>query len=338
MYKDKPYLPDYYKHRIAVVGDGTYFTSLRNAMTECIKRYGFIAYSFKTITEALDYNPTCVIVISPTAYIVPPRKNNILWVMVQCEQLFDRNSNQVFLKKNLIHIKPYLKNYDLILETCYNNVDKLAEITHADVKFFSVQNYDIEKQDKLCLLNNSNAKEYDLIFVGDQSGVMNRRQELMSYLKERYHVYPKSDNLWGEERDLAISKSKIGLNIHFEESRYSDSFRWKFYIENACMVLSEPVDYPYPYKLKEDYDEFLLTNICEKIDYYLVNENERNRLVNHAFNTLHSNTLFDATKVFIDWLIMKSYCLQLEKDMHLYNKLMFNIRTSRKNRRRSLRK
>ena len=326
MYNNRSYLPDYYKHRIAVVGDEYYFKEYRDALSCCINRYGFDAQPYSTIKEALEQNPTCVIIINPTEYRVPPKRKDILWVMVQTEQLFGTvGNNQLFFNRNLKRIKPYLSHFDLILDSC-NNVDKLKAICKADVRFFSMGSF---KNDKSGKESFQSEKEYDLIFLGDSSGIFNRRKELLNYLKGKYTLYPSTSNLWGEERDKAISKCKIGLNIHFEESRCADSYRFQYYIDNKCMILSEPIDRPYPFQANEDYVEFIYTDICEKIDYYLKNEEERNQIIDHAYNTFYNHTLYDATKVFVDWLILKSYSDYIDIKMSYIKKIKYYYRLNK---------
>ena len=330
---DQTFIPDYYKQKIAVVGDSNYFIKYRDALAMCIREYGFDAKVYSEIRMALSDNPTCVIVICPQLFHKPPKRKDVFWVMVQTEQLFDKiGQNHLFLKKNLIRVKPYLAHYDLILETCYNNIEGLKKITRTPVEFFSAGCY--EKQ-----VFNSNSvqnKDYDLIFIGDRNGIFNRRKNLLEYLCKRYKVFPEVDGLWGDERDNAIAKCRIGINIHYEEGRYSDSMRLNMLIKNKCFVLSEPIDYPYPYVANEDYGEFILTNVCERIDYYLSHEEERKKIIEHAYNKYYSKNMRDSIKVLIDWIILKSYNEYLENYMSFRAKLYYYYSKKKENRKRKL--
>lgn len=43
---DKPFISDYYKHKVAVVAYSNYFKNYRDSFTECIKGYGAIDEDF----------------------------------------------------------------------------------------------------------------------------------------------------------------------------------------------------------------------------------------------------------------------------------------------------
>lgn len=325
------FIPDYYKHRVAVVAYSNYFKNYSDSFTECIKEYGIETEAFSHIKDALLYNPTCVVVIGPTMFHKPPRNKKILWVMLQTEQLFGRIcSNQPFYKKNIYRLKPYLNRYDLILDGSQNNINGLKRITKTDILHFPDGWYG---ETDCCSDSSITNKDYDLIFVGDNTGVMGRRWKTLEYLKTRYKVYPKSTGLWDDEKIKAIQSSKIALNLHYDESRYMESARIRDYLSAKCFVLSEPIDDPFPLKLGVDYDEFFLTNICEKIDYYLQNDEKRERMAEHAFKAIRSYTLYDSMKIFVDWLIMKSYSNFLNS-MRIRTKIKqeFKMRKESKNR------
>lgn len=297
-------LPEYYKHKIAVVGKKYFFIRYRDALVDCIRRYGFEAIAYTEIEEALADKPTCIIVINPLLYPVP-EDHSIIWIMIQTEQLFhgDQKTEQVFFKSNIKRLKPFIHAYDIILDGNFGNVNGLKGITDTIVKFFPSGWYPA-----LEYLNNPKSNpEYDLLFIGNMPGVDNRRIRLLEYLAEKYKLYPVRNDLWNEKKAEALSSAKICLNIHFDESRYMEKGRLDDYFANKCFVLSEPMYNTDPYIEGEDYVEFYWTNICEKIDYYLSHEEERKRIAENAYRKIHEHTLFDSTRILIDSLILESY-------------------------------
>jgi hypothetical protein len=79
-------------------------------------------------------------------------------------------------------------------------------------------------------------KIYDVSFVGTMS---TRRFEILKKLQDdgiKVHIV----NKWGEQRDYQIIKSKILLNIHFEEDyKVYESLRCDRYLVNDVIIVSE---------------------------------------------------------------------------------------------------
>lgn len=300
-------LPDYYKHRIAVVGKRNFFIRYRDSLVECISRYGFDVKAYAEVEDALLEKPTCVVVIAPTLYSIPKDKS-IIWIMVQTEQLFNgaQSSNSPFLNTHIKELKPYLDAYDIILDESKQNIAGLVRVTKTPVVFFPSgwhPSLEINKAPNI----SAQEKPYDLLFVGNMPGVDQRRKKLVEFLATKYKVYPIRNDLWGNKKFEALSSSKICLNIHYDETRYMETARLNDYFANNCFVLSEPMHQTEPFVEGRDFVEFFWTNICEKIDYYLLHEEERDKIANQGYKTLCKHTFYDNSRILIDNLIMESY-------------------------------
>ena len=313
-------LPEYYKHKIAVVGKRNFFVDYRDSLVSSIRQYGFDATAYTEIDEALVDNPTCVVVINPLLY---PRPNNksIIWIMIQTEQLFhnDDNTQQIFFEGNVKRIKPYLSFYDLILEWDRINIMGLQKLTKTKVVY--CPHYWYPSLDYNVCSDGIEDKKYDLLFIGNMPGVDNRRQKLLDFLIERYKTFPIRNDLWGINKAKALASAKICLNIHFDESRYMESARLNDYFSNKCFVLSEPIRNPEPFIEGKDYIEFFWTNICNLIDYYLEHERERNAIAESAYRRIHEHTLLDSARVLIDNLILESYNRYRKKTNSISNSI-----------------
>ena len=303
-------LPCYYKHKIAVVGKGDIFIEYRDALVDCIRKYGFETNAYLEINDAIEDKPTCIVVINPMLYSVP-KNFDIIWIMIQTEQLLigEKQYEQPFLKKNINSIKPYLKRYDIVLDGCKLNISGLRKMTSSVVEYFPYGWYpQLENS-----IRGNTEKKYDLLFIGTMPGIDDRRKALLDFLSSRYSMFPKT-TLWHDEKIEAINSSKICLNIHFDESRYMEKMRLFDFWTNKGFVLSEPMHSTEPFVEGQDYAEFFWTNISEKIDYYLAHEEEREKIASSAYKKAHENSLYDSTKVLLDALILTSYKkIQLKK-------------------------
>ena len=308
-------LPGYYKQRIAVVGKLNYFIDYRDALVECIRHYGFEAFACSEIDEALAMNPTCITVIGSIVFDVFEHKNDdIIWILIQTEQLYldDIPSKQAFLNKMRKKVEPILNCFDIILEWDKCNIKWLKERTKAIVEHFPYAWFPALEYEGDHSINED--EKYDILFIGELPGIDKRRKVLLDYLSKKYKVYPKTRGVWGEEKKQAIASSKICLNIHYDESRYAETDRLFDYFSKKRFVLSEPIRYPEPFVEGEDYVEFFWTNLCEKIDYYLSNNEERQRIAQNAYNKLHQYTLLESTKILIDTLLLVSYNKMRERE------------------------
>ena len=293
----------YYKQRFAVVGNSKYFLSGRNVCIQHLRSRGFEAEGFDDFDAFCEYDPTCVIVLGITTQPKPNDKSKI-WVAIQTEQFYHNKTGGIYktpvwLKKSL----PFLKKYDIIMDFSKTNVEVIEKTCNRFGKK-NVLFYPLFFGCEFSISDVVEEKEYDILFVGWHSRIdgipFNRRGLILESLQKKYKVYPPSNNLWGEKKLEAIRKSKICLNLHHEEARYTETMRLLDYFNNHAFVMSDRIYDSAPFVDGEDYISFFITELEKKIDYYLANDAERESIANHAFEKVKS--LPDTTEA-IDLLI-----------------------------------
>lgn len=149
-------------------------------------------------------------------------------------------------------------------------------------------------------------KIYDVVFIG---GADQERRTILKYLESfKYNVKffgPGFTSFVGPEefRDVC-SKSKIVLNISRGKYKGYSSLRlWNCF---ACgsMIITKKIpemETYMPLRIGEHIDEFsTLSDLKEKIDYYLLNENKREEIaLNGMNNTLQNRTWSNVAKEII---------------------------------------
>lgn len=300
---------EYYNQKIGIVGKKNYFINYQKALVREINSYGFNAIAYNDVDLAVIDGVTVLVVICPQLFRKPKEKN-ILWIAIQTEQMYNPNigGNEIFGRSHMKDILPILKKYDVILDWSIDNVDILTKYLKK-CYFFP---YSYFKELEIADNKPNDEKEYDICFIGNMPGVDNRRKEILEKLQQKYKCYPIRNDLWGGNKTLALKSAKIYLNIHFEESRCMESPRIYDYIANRCFVLSEPMHNPYPFVVGKDYDDFYISNMFNKTDYYLKYDEKRLQIVNTAYETLNNIPLRDTVKQLLDIIILESYKKQFK--------------------------
>lgn len=133
-----------------------------------------------------------------------------------------------FRDPNIVEIWDYsLGNIELYKKNNILNV-KYVPLTLTD-----------DQKSKLISYNPNNEYDYDVVFIGWVNG---RRGEIINELsKHNIRLLTISSNpIFGEERDKLISKSKILLNIHFNEDyNIFESIRCSRWLDIGKIVISE---------------------------------------------------------------------------------------------------
>lgn len=137
-------------------------------------------------------------------------------------------------------------------------------------------------------------------------------------------MYPKYEKLWGEEKEQAIMSSKICLNIHFDNSLVYESPRMYEYLANKKFVLSEKISDSYPFIEGEDYESFYINNIVQKIEYYLVHPEERNRIAMNGYNKINHYLIDDNIEVILERFILEKW-IRKSKRQNLKNILFHKL-------------
>lgn len=277
----------YYNQRFAVVGNGNYFTPGREIWVNRIRSRGFEAKGFDDFESFKEYNPTCVIVFGITQHPKPNDRKKI-WVAIQTEHFYHPKTGGIhhtpqWLKKSL----PLLKAYDIIMDFSRTNIDAI-ERSGKKLRKKNILLHPLCSLGEFSVCTNSAIeKEYDILFIGWHSRIAgspySRRGIILEELMKKYKLYPLSNDLWGEEKQKAIRQSKICLNLHYEESRFIEIERMLDYSANHAFIMSDRIFDSTPFVDGEDYVSFFLTDLEDRIDYYLSHDEERQKIADHAF-------------------------------------------------------
>ncbi len=317
---------EYMFMRFAVVANNQIFVNFRDAMVRSLKYNGFEAESCKTIDDISllekENKVDVVIVINPTINKLPTDKKK-LWVAFQTEHLDTiENGGISYGSVNKRRLLSVIHKYDVVVDMKGYNVKPLKKLCkrNANIVKFPYFYYDD------LTLKYSNVRcerdKYDIMFLGRLPGVDGRRKHIIEYLQTKYNVAPIRLDLYGENKYVALKESKICLNLHCETSLHEEPERMLDYFANGCFVLSERMNGAYEFVEGEDYDTFYLTNICEKIDYYLANEKERNKMAASANSKLQKLHLNNQIKLIIDACILARYRRQKLKEQTIIKKIV----------------
>jgi hypothetical protein len=87
-------------------------------------------------------------------------------------------------------------------------------------------------------------KDIDILFFGS---MCDRRKKVLESLAAAGAKVQALFGVYGKERDAAIARAKIIINIHYYSSKIFEAIRISYLLNNACCVVSEQSDvFPYP--------------------------------------------------------------------------------------------
>jgi len=136
-------------------------------------------------------------------------------ILFMTEQLTDEETNDSYLFYNRLsqnHI------YEIWTFSTYN-IELLNKHNIFKTKYIKMEAWD-EYKEKLISYNINNTYDYDVCVVG----WMNRRREnIVNQISSKgikVKIIGYNNELFGEERDKIIRKSKILLNIHFSDKMF----------------------------------------------------------------------------------------------------------------------
>lgn len=290
--------------RIAVIGKSNYFIDYRNALVDALTLQGINAKAFEEIT--LDWHPDVVLVIAPDTYkdnLRLLKDKTFLSCAICTEQMHSRDVGYkirgMSMTLNALNISQY---FDIIFDWSISNC-KIMSKWHPRVVYFPHSYFDALNITE----NMAIERKYDLCFIGYAGINQDRRYKILSYLSKRYSVYTKTHDIWNDEKRLALSSSKIYLNLHQDQGLIMESPRLYDYFANRCFVLSEPIKYPDPFIVGKDFDVFIMSNLCKKIDYYLENDAVRNRMIANAYNRIRSVPVEKTIIIIVNAILMELY-------------------------------
>jgi len=195
-------------------------------------------------------------------------------IIVNCEQLSDDSPwvNNIYmniLKKHLVW--DYSKDNIAWL----NKHDIIFNVSYLPIGNFSLGRDPVPEE-----------QDIDVLFYGYLN---HRRQEIYQQLKKNLDGknIMFEENIWGDERDKLICRSKIILNIHYYETKIFEIIRISHLLANQAFVISEDSTATSTYaNLKDGYVECAYSEIVNKVTYYLDNPNERKKIAKKGYDLI----------------------------------------------------
>ena len=141
-------------------------------------------------------------------------------------------------------------------------------------------------QKELATINHSMKKDVDVLFYGI---INERRKKILDDLEKKDIKVKVLDSVWGKERDMWISRSRIVLNMHYYDAKIFEVARCFYLMTNSVAIVSEVSDDTYIDSKYRDgiigvpYEK--LVNKCYEI---LKDEEELKMLREQAFRTISS--------------------------------------------------
>jgi hypothetical protein len=167
-------------------------------------------------------------------------------------------------------------------------------------------------------------RDTDILFMGSNSikreGWISQNAKLFNQYNSKIVITrlekPKFLNTVGffgnEKRNRLLRSSKILVNIHSEDNAYFEWLRVMMTMANGCLVISETSAYTDPLINGEHLIITDLDQIAEKCRYYLEHEEERIKIVDHAYNFI--------TQEFNTGLLCKGALQELEEHLRTSKK------------------
>ena len=321
---NKPHF-EYYNLRIAILGKGIFKSNAERLQNE-FQEYGINACFFEKYSDIFDFKPNCVVVTCPIYYPYKEFKDrSIVWVGINGEQIATPEFGSGWnLTKRLNEVKEYCKKFDILFDNSESSARVIRSFFNGPVGVVQRNCYpaNLSIPDFI----SDEKKEYDILFYGSTPNYP-RRRDVVQFLASKYNVFPKNDNLWGEDLVDAIKKSKICLNLHAEESRYFEKMRFIQLFSNHAFVMSDRIFDSGDFVDGEDFATFFLTDMCDRIDYYLANEEIRKFMADNAYRKIKESekeTDCYAAKI-LDYILLERQRKHIFENPPLYKRIARRI-------------
>jgi hypothetical protein len=177
-------------------------------------------------------------------------------------------------------------------------------------------------------------KDIDILFVGN---ILPRRRLILDELKKYFNITEAS--VYGKEMTEYFNRAKIVLNIHAAE--YSDT-ETRIFEALGCgsFVLSEKLSEDNPFKNGEHFVEVEnLDELKEKLDYYLKNDDEREKIALRGYKEVLSKHTYtiragEMVDIFKKYPVLKNISalnvkrVKTFRKKEIYLKFIYNTKES----------
>lgn len=226
-----------------------------------------LGYKVK-ITDKIDIcDNTLYILIGVAEFIEKKPKKYIIFQLEQTNVIHKKKKDIWFTEKyiNLLKDASYILDYSRDNIKYLNNYYNIPNILYFPLNYSKY----LDNVKKI----NENKKDIDILFLGT---INDRRKYILEKLKKKYIVVIGSNNLWKEERDSIISRSKIIINIQYYENGLLEMVRLSYLLSVGAFIISEKGR---ELNLADEMKHFLIldnyNNLEKQVDKYIYNENDR---------------------------------------------------------------
>ena len=176
---------------------------------------------------------------------------------------------------------------------------------------------------KIMSIDNKKSSSIDVLFIGSVAKIHSNRWDYLEYLFLNYESvelfgfgveqvpkkYKFKENLgiglWGDEYYKKLKQAKIVINLFQNDyENLTDGINIRAFEIPACKSLQLCKRLPFLNNyFKEDYDIVMFDDINEmkhKIDYYIKNDKEKNKIINNSFNTIQKYDFPNHLKLIIE--------------------------------------
>lgn len=227
-----------------------------------------------------------------TSKIVPHN-----YIVYQFEQTGNPDSTW-FNKYYMNHLKNALAVWDYSSVNCQNLLnDGIKNIQYVPIEYMTTMKKITQKP--------IHEKDIDIFFYGS---INQRRLDIIQQLQNKGLNVVYRYNIWNDERDELISRSKIILNMHYYQKGILETARLSYLLSNDCFVVSETSvdnhldDYHKPYVAFSNYDNLVQT--CVKyIENYDLTLPFMQQIFNYKQKHFHLQIKYDEIKLLYPHLI-----------------------------------
>jgi hypothetical protein len=151
-------------------------------------------------------------------------------------------------------------------------------------------------------------RDIDVLFIG---ALTPRRKSILDKVNSHFKMTIAS--AFGEEMIRLFNRAKIVLNLHSFE--YLDTETRVFEaLGCGAFLLSEPLSQENPFSHNEFVEFDTVEDLCDKVQYFLSHDEERNRIAECGHHTaLKSHTYTHRAQEIVD---VMQYCLKTKVEQH----------------------
>lgn len=253
--------------------DNAVFTEIVQGLQECLELNGINSEITNTVSKNNLMDLYIIFGMNNfTSSIVPHN-----YIVYQLEQSNANNQSNWFVNKYIEYMKNAIEIWDYSLIN-YQNLKKygIEKVKYVPLQYMSCDDHHwISKK-----------KDIDVLFYGSMNQY---RQSVIDQFKHSHLNLVIKTNIWSDERDDLISRSKIIINIHYYQPSILETARLSYLLSNNCVVVSEHSSDPI---LDRYYDTFVCfsdgNNMAlkcqEVIDHYDMYQQRVSQFKNSHYN------------------------------------------------------